>query len=347
MKEFSSDIYHEYLLENIKPELKYDEKADYAIWRSRVKEKLTELLGEMPKEKVPVNVRIEWEEEHEAFIEKRFIFDTEPYTSVPCHLLVPKNAKKPCPVVICLQGHSTGMHVSLGRKKYVRDENEWGGDRDFALQIVNEGYAALVMEQRGFGERISEKSYIEAARDFFEYDHTGCYHPSMVALLLGRTLIGERVWDISRAIDALEYFIEVDTDKIACMGNSGGGTATYYAACMDDRIKVAMPSCSVCTFIQSIGIMRHCSCNYIPRMAKYFDMGDIACLIAPRKLIVVAGKLDDGFYMEGTNDAYRTIEKIYEKAGCKENCRLVVGDEGHRFYADPAWKVFKEVSGWK
>lgn len=347
MNEFSSDICHEQIIAKRKPLLSFDENNDYAVWRSNVSAKLTELLGDMPDEKVPLNIRVEWEEDHGDYVEKRFVFATEPNTYVPCHLLLPKMTKKPCPVVICLQGHSTGMHISLGRPKYKQDyELINSGDRDFALQAVREGYAALVMEQRGFGERLSEKSWIPALREFNEKYRTGCYHPSMVALLLGRTLLGERVWDISRAIDALEQFEEIDCEKIGCMGNSGGGTATYYAACMDERIKIAMPSCSVCTFEESIGIKRHCSCNYIPRMAKYFDMGDIACMIAPRKLVVVAGEKDHGFHIKGSLDAYSVIEKIYKKAGCPDNCKLVVGAEGHRFYADPSWKVFRELSQW-
>ena len=340
MREFSPDNYNEYLLKKRKPLLSFDENADYDIWRLQVKQKLTELLGDMPEERVPLNIRIEWEKEHDTFIEKRFIFDTEPFTSVPCHLLIPKNAKKPCPVVICLQGHSTGMHVSLGRQKYDIDEQDIGEyEQNFGLQVVKEGYAALVMEQRAFGERYSEKINNLPWR-------TTCHHPAMVGLLLGRTLIGGRVWDVSRAIDALEEFKEVDTERVACLGNSGGGTATYYAACMEERIKIAIPSCSVCTFQESIGIMQHCVCNYIPNMAKYFDMGELGCLIAPRKLLVVAGKKDHGFYLKGSLDAYNTIEKIYQKAGCADNCRLVLGEEGHRFYAEPAWKVFKELSGW-
>lgn len=115
---------------------------------------------------------------------------------------------------------------------------------------------------------------------------------------------------------------------------------------MEERIKIAMPFCSVCTFIESRGIMRHCSCNYIHNMAKYFDMGEIACMIAPRKLIVVAGEKGHGFYMKGSLDAYSVIEKVYKKAGCPDNWKLVVGNEGHRFYADISWPVFKELSNW-
>jgi len=341
MKNFSPDTYHEYLLDNMKPELSFDENADYDVWKKAVKEKFFELLGDLPEEKVPLNVEIEWERDFPEYREVRFVFDTEPQMSVPCHLLIPKETKKPCPVVICLQGHSTGMHISLGRKKFERDEKETGKDRDFALQTVKEGYAALVMEQRGFGERVSKHSI-----DRDPYYRTACHNPTMVAFLLGRTMIGERVWDVSRAIDALSEFEEIDMDRIACMGNSGGGTATYYAACFDERIKIAMPACSVCNFKQSIGIMHHCSCNYIPKMAKYLDMGDIACLIAPRKLVDVVGMTDGGFLIKGSMDAFDTIKRIYKKAGCEDNCRLVVGEDGHRFYADPAWKVFRELSGW-
>ena len=237
---------------------------------------------------------------------------------------------------------SSGMHVSLGTAPYPGDEKiPVGGDRDFAVQIVREGYAALVIEQRGFGER---KSEIMLRKD--PEAKTTCWHPAMAALLMGRTLIGERVWDISRAIDTLSAFPEIDLDRIACMGNSGGGTATYYAACFDERIKIAMPSCSVCSFERSIGTRKHCTCNYIPRLAKYMDMGDLACLIAPRKLIVVAGELDPGFKIDGTRREYEIIEKIYERAGCKDNCRLIVGEGGHRFYADLSWPVFRELSGW-
>ncbi len=338
---YDVDVVYKSLTEKIKPTLGYDENCDYDEWRKKVKEKLSELLGDMP-ERVEPDTKVEWEKEYDTFVERRMIFSSEEHAKVPCHLWLPKNAKKPCPVVICLQGHSSGMHISMGRVVYDEDEESLSdGDRDFARQIIKEGYAALILEQRAFGERCSG-----SVLKFFPDAKTTCLYPSMAAILLGRTLIGERVWDISRAIDVLETLPEIDSDKIAVMGNSGGGTATYYAACMDERIKIAMPSCSVCTYKASIIAGRHCSCNYIPNIAKYFDMGDLACLIAPRPLVVVSGEKDPGFLIEGAREAYAAIEKIYKRAGCPDNCRQVVGKEGHRFYAEQSWPVFKELSKW-
>lgn len=337
------DICHESILAERKPLLAFDKSRDYDTWRAEVKERLTRLLGDMPETRCDLDVRLEWVREHDSFTERRYSFASEENMRLPCHLCIPKNAKTPCPVVICLQGHTTGMHISLGRPVYPGDvEMVSGGDRDFALEILKEGYAALVLEQRAFGELKSE-----AMMNFAPDAGTTCHHVAMTALLIGRTLIGERVWDVSRAVDFLETLPDIDSSRIALMGNSGGGTATYYAACMEERISVAMPSCSVCSYGHSIVWKRHCACNYIPNIAKYFDMGDIACLIAPRKLIVVAGELDHGFHIDGSVKEYETIRRIYKAAGADENCRFVVGPEGHRFYADLSWPVFAELSGWK
>ena len=336
------DICHETILRTRKKTLAYDETRDYATWRAQVKEKLRELLGDMP-QKCDLDIRLEWQQEHDGFTELRYSFASEKNIRIPCHLCIPKNAKQPCPVVICLQGHTTGMHISLGRPVYPGDdEMVSGGDRDFALEILREGYAALVLEQRAFGELKSE-----AMLKFTPDAGTTCHHVAMTAMLIGRTLIGERVWDVSRAVDFLETLPQIDSKRIALMGNSGGGTATYYAACMEERISIAMPSCSVCSFKDSIVWKRHCACNYIPNIAKHFDMGDIACLIAPRPLIVVAGETDHGFHINGSLEAFETIKQIYKAAGAEDQCHLVVGPEGHRFYADLSWPVFAKASGWK
>jgi hypothetical protein len=168
----------------------------------------------------------------------------------------------------------------------------------------------------------------------------------MVALLLGRTMIGERVWDVSRAIDVLGEFPEIDVGRTACMGNSGGGTITYFAACLDERISVAMPSCYVCTFRDSIGMIDHCEDNYLPGILQFFEMGDLACLIAPRPLVVVAGRKDLIFPIDGVEETFDTIQRIYAAASAPDRCKLVVGPEGHRFYADLAWPSFRELAGW-
>ena len=331
MNHFSPDSCYQDLFKQ-KPLLSYETEGKDPDYKQKLAKKLQEVLGEMPC-KVELDPVTEYIKEHKSYIEKRMTFVTEKDMRVPCHFLIPKKAEGPLPAVICLQGHSKGMYLSLGKYKRLKDIKSIRlGDRDFGLQAVKQGYCALVMEQRGLGERESERSRDMSKR---------CVFPSMNALLFRRTMIGLHVWDVMRAIDFLETLPEVDNTKIACLGTSGGGTVTYYAACMDNRIKIAMPSCSVCTYKDSIGKVYHCCCNYLPCSAKYFDMGDLGALIAPRSLIVVAGKKDPIFPIEGVRKCYDTIADIYAKEGGE--CALVLGEGGHRFYAAPAWRAFQKV----
>ncbi|MBE6688204.1 MAG: hypothetical protein E7588_02870 [Ruminococcaceae bacterium] len=337
MKNYNPSTFHKELIKTITPEFTYNDGCDYAEWREKVKNKYAEIIKK-PAKTIDAKPEIEYTEDKETYTEIRYSFESEPGYFVPCHLLIPKAAKKPCPVVICLQGHSTGMHISLGIAKYPGDEAKIsGGDRDFAIRAVKEGYAALVMEQRAFGECESDKKDHELGR---------CHLIAMQAILVGRTVIGERALDISQAIDTLYYFEQLDTDRIACMGNSGGGTATYYASCTEDRIKAVMPSCAFCTLEASIYSIAHCPCNLMPDQYKYFEMQDLACLLAPKKLIIVNGAKDEIFPLDAANKAYETVEKIYAAAGVPDNCAHVIGSEGHRFYADDAWPVFKKLTGW-
>ena len=316
----------------LEPSMKYTGEEPFKLWQENALKKLNELIG-LPFELCDEDFKIEYETEYEKFKEIRFSFQSEPGYYVPCHFLIPSGAVKPLPVVICLQGHTTGMHISLGRAKYPGDEDMIaGGDRDFAIRAVKEGYCALVIEQRGFGE--CGETVID--------DAPQCFKSSMAAILIGRTTIGERVWDVQRAIDILEkHFPQVDANKIICMGNSGGGTTTFFAACVEPRIKYAMPSCYFCTFDDSLASIHHCSCNFIPNIRKYFDMGDLAGLIVPRPLVIVAGKNDDMFPIHGVGKAFAAAQSQYKAANAADNIKLVTGNGGHRFYADEGWKTIK------
>lgn len=316
-------------IENITPSLRYDGKEDFCEWQNKARAKLSELLGldRIEKPDAPEFV-VEYKKECDGYTEYRFLVESEEDYFVPCYMLVPNGIKTPAPTMLCLQGHSSGMHISIGKPIYEGDEEDInGGDRDFARRAIKEGCVAVAIEQRNFGERGAKPD-----------GHPDCHVSSMSAILSGRTTIGERVHDTSCVIDALiANFDFVDKDKIMLMGNSGGGTATVYTAAIDERISLAVPSCAVCTYKHSIAAMKHCVCNFVPNIVDYFDMGELCGLIAPRGLVVVNGRLDKIFPDAGVREVYAETERLYAAAGAPDNCYLVTGEEGHRFYADIAW----------
>ena len=326
-------LHHEFL-KGISPKMRYSGDKPFSEWQKEAHARLSALLG---LDKIsPAKddcFTVESETDCDSFTDYRISFQSEEGYFVICSLWVPKGIDGKIPMVICLQGHSKGYHISLGRPKFPGDENTIsGGDRDFAVQIVKEGYCALAIEQRDFGEcGGTEKG-------------PGCNVPSLSALLFGRTTIGERVFDIRRAIDLIpKHFPVVDADKIACMGNSGGGTATIYASAIDKRIKLSMPSCALCTYKDSIGAMLHCTCNFVPGIALDFDMGDLCGLIAPRKLIVVSGAQDNIFPHDGVAESIDIASEYYRHANADGNCAWIEGPEGHRFYADLSWPTFHKM----
>ncbi len=334
---YSPDSGHSAILAD-KPILAFNEFADFKSQQKAIKSKLTELL-KISTESVPLNPEIEYKHTESDFTEYRIRFRAERDVDAICLLCIPNNKKGKLPLAICLQGHAPGMQVSLGRSYPGKPFP--GGDRDFASQALEKGFAALCLEQRGMGERATA-----LAENTPDFSCPKCYVTAMNALLVGKTIIGERCLDISRAIDLALTFPEIDSERIICIGNSGGGTSTYYAACLDERIKVAISSCAVCSFKDSICAMPHCVCNFIPDIARYMDMGDMAAAIAPRRLIVVNGAKDDIFPESGVRQAFAVIKKIYTAAGVPENCALVTGEEGHRFYKEKAWNQFDKMVSW-
>lgn len=339
---------HDILTTNMQPKLAFNSKANYQKWKKEIREKFIETAG---LDGISANVcepqfEIEKEEQKDGYKQIRFSFFSEVGAVVCCYLLVPDNAKGKLPVVITLQGHSTGFHNSIGEPKNDEDHDYALGRGKFAVQAVKQGYVALAIEQRGMGERAAKNGDF---RRVHLGNSAGCYYEAMTAILMGRSIIGERCWDIKRSIDMLSNFSVCDTDKIVITGNSGGGTASYYAACYDERIKVCMPSSAFCPYKESILRFYHCSCNYIPSAYKYYDMQDLSCLIAPRNLVIVTGQLDPSFLVDGVRRGYETVEKVYQKEKVEDNCKLIVTPMGHWWNVDLMWKEVKnqmDKLGW-
>ncbi|MGD2175081.1 MAG: alpha/beta hydrolase family protein, partial [Candidatus Brocadiaceae bacterium] len=215
----SPSEYHLNLMRETPRELAW-RGGDFATWQRRLRRRLEELIGGFPDSRAPLEVEEIEKEEADDYTRIRIIFAAEECADVPAHLLVPRGRKPPLPAMICLQGHSPGMHISIGKPRDEHDEESIAGDRDYAIQAVHNGFVALAMEQRCFGERTETQQK-------HRWEHT-CLDAVFHSLILGRTVVGERVWDVMRAIDLLQEQPEVDASRIACMGNSGGGTVTFY-----------------------------------------------------------------------------------------------------------------------
>ena len=267
-----------------------------------------------------------WEERVEIF--------SAPGVRLPCYRLQPKTVPPPggFPVVLALQGHHprgkepfVGHYLGVEEKAQTEQREE-----DVGIQAVARGYAVLVPELLGFGELAWEQ---DRAAD----KKNSCAELSRRLLLMGRTLMGERVADLMQVLDYAGTLPDVNLERILVVGYSGGGTAAMFLASLDARVGAAVLVSSFCTYRASIVARAHCLCNVVPGILQLGEMSDLAGLIAPRPLLVVHGAQDPIYPAEATREAFSELQCTYAGFSQRENCQLVVGQGGHRFFAQPVW----------
>jgi len=339
--DLSPSIVHERLMRQT-PALTYA-GGDVRAWRRKLRRRVKRRLGwdrfAHGRDRVPLRPRTLWRRDHALGTIEKIAFTSEPGSDVVGYWCMPHEPLEPATTFICLQGHSTGMHNSIAVS--AEDEVtpiEVEGDRDFGLGAMRRGIAALCIEQRAFGQRAERQQKIQNPGS-----HCTCYEATMHALKLGRTMIGERVYDVDRAIDYLARRGDVNMKRLGVMGNSGGGTISLFGAAVLRRVRFAMPSCYFCTFADSIMRIHHCLDNYVPGLLLDAEMYDVAGLIAPRPAVMVSGETDDIFPIAAARRAFGRLKAIYRAAGAGDRCRHVVGPEGHRFYAKPGWDAMLKL----
>ena len=154
-------------------------------------------------------------------------------------------------------------------------------------------------------------------------------------------MIKWRVNDAMAAIDYLETREDVDLNRIAVMGLSGGGTTSFFTSALDERIKLAIISGYFCTFKDSIFNINHCIDNYIPGILKYAEMYDIAGLIAPRGLFVESATNDPIFPVDATKYAINKAKNIYESFDAGDSFSYEIFEGQHEFSGKGAFKFAK------
>lgn len=305
---------------------------NFSEWQSSARRELTDLLGIADLLAAPrcaQNPRSVWKRENGLGTIEKIAFLSEEGFENKIYVCIPHGVRPPYRAFLCLQGHSTGMHNSIGVDW--RDEQtpiHVEGDRDFALECMRRGIPAVTLEQRYMGENSTDPERKSA-----------CYQPAMRALLRGRTALGERVFDVDRTIDYLASRGDFDLSHLGILGNSGGGTTSMFAGAVLPRLTHILPSCSFSTFADSIGAMYHCSCNYVPGLLLYGESADVLGLIAPRPLVIVSGNADEIFPLEPAIRQFARLREIYTAAGAPGRCRHVIASGGHRFYAEDSWRA--------
>jgi hypothetical protein len=305
-------------------------------WRSEARETLRDLVGWESPSNLGVP-KLLWSAEDRRGTYEKILINGELGSRIPLYRCIPTKRRKSQAWVICIQGHTSGMHNSIGADVTETFTIEPPPGRNLAKWCFDNGFAAICLEQRSLGERgetIQEK----------RAPHS-CHDAAMRALLFGRTIMGERLLDVRLVLNFINQFCISDDCRgpVGILGNSLGGTVAVYANSLIDEIDFAVAGSCLSTIDESIAKIYHCSDLYIPNLRKYFEFGEIAGLAAPKPLVVVQGKRDPIFPIKGMRTAAKRIDQIYRSFGAGENFIVKVGEDGHRFYQRLAAEAVGEL----
>ena len=313
---FSSRQYFVDRLRNLQPTHRYTPgKTDFKKWQRALRHELRLRLCLGKQIASPLESRILNVEETGDCRVESLLFQSERGVWVPTQFHIPKNFGAPGPVLLNCVGHGAGVTDPL----YA-----------YTLDFVKRGFAVLTPQIRDFGDRA-----------FARPDTMSCDRTVKLAMLLGRTVPGLRLWDLIRAIDYLETRREIDPKRIGCGGLSLGGELSMLLAALDDRIKVAFISGFLSTYDGLMFRKNNCICYAIPGIMEICDMSDIAGLIAPRPCVVQSGTRDGAVLLKYATEAFRELTAVYHDLGADDKVTQDVFEGTHEFHGEKTFQAFE------
>lgn len=272
-------------------------------------------LWPMP-ERCALNPQITGQIEHEDYIIENVAFESLPGFFVTGNLYRPKGKEGPFPGVANPHGH-------------------WDVGR-------------LVHEERGSiparGATLARQGYIAFAYDMIGYNDSKLQIPHSFGgdpkgYLWGLSLLGLQLWNSIRVLDLLSSLPEVDSDRLACTGASGGGTQTFMLMAVDPRVKVAAPVNMISAHFQG-----GCLCENAPSLRLDCFNVEFGAMMAPRPLLMVSAT---GDWTKNTPQVeYPAVQRIYRLYGAADRVASVQVDAEHNYNQESREAVYAWFGKW-
>lgn len=254
-------------------------------------------------------------------------------------LLVTPNAKKPAPVFVCLNFNGNQailrdpdvaitkhwLNSGTGVVDHRMTEAGRGAEADAwdVERTIDRGYALATFHTADIQE--DRTNAVDGTREKFP----DCDWGNIAAW----------AWGISRAIDALETFPEIDKNRIAAFGHSRNGKAALVAAAYDERIALCIPHQAGCGGTApnryEIGGQEAGKCEtpkiinghfphwFNPEFKTFvdapeklpFDQHELMALVAPRALLISVAEEDKWSNPPGQFAMERAAEPAWRLLG--------------------------------
>ena len=259
-------------------------------------------------------------------VEKAY-FESMPGFYVTGNLYRPVGAKGKRPGVLCPHGHwSKGRFYDAGDKRAAEQIAKGAEQMDEAahsplqarcVQLARMGCVVFHYDMIGYAD--SGQIPMAIAHRFAKQrpamnakDSWGLFSPQAESRL--QSVMGLQTYDSIRALDFLESLDDVDPDRLAVTGASGGGTQTFMISALDPRVAVSMPCVMVSTAMQG-----GCTCENCCLLRIGHGNVEFAALMAPKPLGLTAA---DDWTKEMATKGFPELKRHYALLGAEDHVML-------------------------
>ena len=312
-----------------------------AVPGPRTQELIREVLGFCQADESPADVKIEREWQKDGLLGQEVSWSVGFGPRTHAYVFKPANATRPLPGVLALHDHSGFKYY--GKEKIADGPEEtlpvlsdfrkvpYGG-RAYVNALAQEGFVVLVHDvflwgSRGFPLQTMLETMdsltaavVKAQADELErYNTAANYHEHCVSKycnVLGTSMAGVVAYEDRLALNYLLSRPDVDTDRTACIGLSGGGNRAALLSATHDSITAAVIVGLMTTYEGLLDRnMSHTWMLFPFGWARHGDWPDIAACRAPMPLLVQYDLQDDLFTEVGMKDAHARLKSHYASMG--------------------------------
>jgi len=248
-------------------------------------------------------------------VDRRFVWDgvlferwhiEGPRDTIAAWFLIGERTGRPAPGVLALHPH--GRQFEVGKSLVAGLVGD--GTRAYGLAAARAGFAVLVPDLPGFGDRrppLSERKR-NYALNGEAYERLLACH----ALATGATLQGWILADLHACVDRMVDDARVDARRLSALGQSFGGQEVVFAMTFDPRLRAGVTSCGFS--LVRLLVERSISHNlalYLPSMLPDLDFDTLVPGLAPRPVRVIAGTTDPLFPVEGVRAVESAARRAY------------------------------------
>lgn len=300
-------------------------REEWESKRPRLRQEYLDMLGLWPlPEKTPLKATVTGtvERDKEGVLIEKLHFQSKPGLYVTGNLYRPKMSSGKLPAVLYVCGHSGRGRD--GNKTAFQDHGVW---------FASNGYVCLIIDTLQLGE--------------IPGIHHGTYREGRWWWQArGYTPAGVECWNGVRAIDYLVSRPDVDAERIAVTGISGGGAATFWIAAADERVKCAVPVSGMSdlqSYVTNKVVNGHCDCMFLINTYQW-EWTTIAALVAPRPMLFANSDKDSIFPMDGNRRILARLQKLYQFYGHPELIDEYISKGGHEDRLDLRVAAFQWIN---